>query len=66
MNTFKLIFKVFVGATVSYTTFKLLAEKADELLDDGGMLGAFTVGAGQMGLAIAAGLIAAEAITKEF
>ena len=64
MNKVKLINGVFIGVTVGYTTFMLLNDKSDELVHEGGMLQAFTVGAGQMGLAIAAGVMAAKTVVK--
>ena len=64
MNKFTMVYRVLTAVSVTYTTYKLLDEKTNELLHDGGVLSACTIGAGQMGISIAAGLLAATTITN--
>ena len=59
MNKIKMGLRVLTAIAVCYTTQQMLEKKADELLDNGGMLNAFTIGVGQMGLSITAGMVAA-------
>ena len=64
MNVVKIVTGILAGASVGYTTYRLLEEKTDELVEDGGMINAFIVGAGHMGLSITAGVIAAGAFSQ--
>ena len=57
-------YKMFVASSAAYTTHKLLDKKADELVQEGGGLNAFIIGAGQMAISIAVGVEAAQAIGK--
>ena len=60
----RLGYKMFVAGSAGYTTYKLLDKKADELVQEGGVLNAFIIGAGQMAISIAVGVKAAQAIGK--
>ena len=62
METFKIMYKLFAGVTVFYTVHQLLEDKANELVDEGGIVNAFAVGAGQAGISMAAGTIAARVL----
>lgn len=62
METFRVIYKVLAGVAVGYTVHKLLEDKSNKLVHDGGGLNAFTVGAGQMGISMTVGCIAARVL----
>lgn len=57
-------YKMFVAGSAAYTTNKLLDKKTDELIQEGGALNAFLIGAGQMAISIAVGVKVAKAIGK--
>ena len=58
---------IFAGGSAMYTTYRLLDKKTDELvIEDESILGAFTIGAGQMALSMAVGIGVAVALTKKF
>ena len=60
-------YKIFAGGSAMYTTYKLLDKKTDELvIEDESILGAFTIGAGQMALSMAVGVAVAMTLTKKF
>ena len=60
-------YKIFAGGSAMYTTYKLLDKKTDEIvIEDGSMLGAFVIGAGQMAISMAVGVAVAAALTKKF
>lgn len=60
-------YKIFAGGSAMYTTYRLLDKKTDELvIEDESILGAFTIGAGQMALSMAVGIGVAVALTKKF
>ena len=67
MDYFVNVYKVLAGGSAMYTTYKLLDDKTDEIvIKDGNMLGAFTIGAGQMALSMAVGVAVAATLTKKF
>lgn len=51
-------FKIFSGIAAGYFVYKAVNEKADELAQDGGMLNAFMIGAGETAVVTAAGALA--------
>ena len=60
-------YKIFAGGSAMYTTYKLLDKKTDEIvIEDESILGAFTIGAGQMALSMAVGVAVAMTLTKKF
>ena len=60
-------YKIFAGGSAMYTTYRLLDNRTDELvIEDESILGAFTIGAGQMALSMAVGIGVAVALTKKF
>lgn len=60
-------YKIFAGGSAMYTTHKLLDGKTDEIvIEDGSMLGAFVIGAGQMAISMAVGVAVAVTLTKKF
>lgn len=60
-------YKILAGGSAMYTTYKLLDKKTDEIvIEDESILGAFTIGAGQMALSMAVGVAVAAALTKKF
>ena len=61
-------YKIFAGGSAMYTTYRLLEKKTDELVLDGdeSILGAFTIGAGQMAISMAVGIGVAVALTINF
>ena len=60
-------YKIFAGGSAMYTTYRLLDKKTDELvIEDESILGAFTIGAGQMALSMAVGVAVAMTLTKKF
>lgn len=59
-----LVCKMFVAGAAGYTTNKLLDKKADELIQEGGVLNAFLMGAGQMAISIAVGVKVARTIER--
>ena len=62
METFRTMYKLFAGIAVGYTVHRLLEDKANELVEDGGIVNAFAIGAGQMGIAMTAGHVAARVL----
>ena len=60
-------YKIFAGGSAMYTTYRLLDKKTDELvIENESILGAFTIGAGQMALSMAVGVAVAMTLTKKF
>ena len=60
-------YKIFAGGSAMYMTYRLLDKRTDELvIEDESILGAFTIGAGQMALSMAVGIGVAVALTKKF
>ena len=61
-------YKIFAGGSAMYTTYRLLDRKTEELVleENESILGAFTIGAGQMALSMAVGIGVAVALTKKF
>lgn len=67
MNGFKIfndVYKVFTGVAAGYLAMKLLDEKTDDLLLDGGGANAFMIGAGQGAISMAVGVAVAKTIEK--
>lgn len=60
----KNIYKIWAGVSAWYVAYRLLDEKCNDLVADGNVLNAFTLGAGQMGLSMTAGVIVAETLGK--
>ena len=50
--------KLIAGISAGYFVHKAIDKKANEMLEDGGMVNAFVVGAGQSALSITAGTLA--------
>ena len=61
-------YKIFAGGSAMYTTYRLLDRKTEELVleENESILGAFTIGAGQMALSMAVGIGVFVALTKKF
>jgi len=57
-NAIRIGFKILAGVSAGYFVLKATDKKADELLDDGGMVNAFVIGAGQGALATVVGTLA--------
>ena len=60
--------KIYVGGSATYTTYRLLDKKTQELVldENESILTAFTIGAGQMAISMAVGIGVAMAVTKKF
>ncbi len=58
VNTILLGGKLLAGISAGYFVKKLTDEKASDMIQEGGALNAFTVGAGQAALMVVAGKIA--------
>lgn len=56
LNGASLACSIFTGISAGYYVYKATNEKADELVCNGGVVNAFFIGAGQMALAVGAGV----------
>ena len=64
IEDFRNIYKIVAGVSAGYVAFRVLDEKCTGLVDDGGAVDAFTVGAGHMGLSMTTGIIVAKTLGK--
>lgn len=62
MKKVRIIYKYWVGISSGYMTYKLLKRKTDELVEDGGVMNACTLGAGEAGVSMAVGIVVATII----
>ena len=53
----EIAYKLLAGVSAGYFVMKATEEKADDLLDDGGMVNAFVIGAGQAAISLATGAL---------
>ena len=58
LNAIRIGYKLLVGVSVGYFVLKATDKKADELVEEGGMINAAAVGLGQSALAAVAGTVA--------
>lgn len=62
LNAIMIGYKLFAGVSAGYFVMKATDKKAEEMIEDGGIVNAFVVGAGQGALAMAAGAVVASVI----
>ena len=53
LATIEIAYKLLAGVSAGYFVMKATEEKADDLLDDGGIVNAFVIGAGQAAISLA-------------
>lgn len=58
-NGLLIVGRCLIGATVAYGVYKMLDEKTDELIEDGGVVNAFAIGAAQGAISAATGALVA-------
>lgn len=61
-NGLLIVGRILIGATVSYGVYKMLDEKTNELIEEGGVVNAVTVGAAQGLISTATGALVAGVI----
>ena len=57
LNAIIIGYKLLAGVSAGYFVMKATEEKADDLLDDGGMVNVFVIGAGQAAISLATGAL---------
>ena len=57
LATIEIAYKLLASVSAGYFVMKATEEKADDLLDDGGMVNAFVVGAGRAAISLATGAL---------
>lgn len=57
VNAVVIGYKLLAGVSAGYFVMKATEKKADDLVDDGGMVNAFVVGAGQAAISLATGAL---------
>ena len=61
-NGLLIVGRCLIGATVAYGVNKMLDEKTNELIEDGGVVNAATIGAAQGLISVATGALVAAVI----
>lgn len=61
-NGLLIVGRFLIGATVAYGVNKMLDEKTNELIEDGGVVNAATIGAAQGLISVATGALVAAVI----